>query len=100
MDRVVVTNSSIHNEDAHGHSYQVWRLSDLKLLKTAYFDTGGRRYGEIDPEEPRRGPDGSVFIQTYACGIERVTDVDTNQFVAHPCWAMQRTAGAGSGFGS
>jgi len=77
MDRVVVTNSSMHDEDAHGHTYQVWRLSDLKLLKTAYFDTGGRRYGDIDPEEPRRGPDGSVFVQTLACGIERITDVNT-----------------------
>jgi hypothetical protein len=77
IDRVVVTNSSMHDEDAHGHTYQVWRLSDLKLLKTAYLDTGGRRYGDIDPEEPRRGPDGSVFVQTLACGIERVTAVDT-----------------------
>ena len=79
IDRVIVTNSSMHDEDAHGHTYQVWRLSDLKLLKTEYFDTGGQRFGEIDPEEPRRGPDGSVFVQTLACGIERVVDVGTEQ---------------------
>jgi len=78
LDRVLVTNSSMHGRDAHGHTYQVWRLSDLKLLKTAYFDTGGRRYGQIDPEEPRRGPDGSVFVQTYACGLERVTDLSSD----------------------
>jgi hypothetical protein len=77
IDRVVVTNSSMHNEDPRGHTFQVWRLSDLKLLKTVYFDTGGRRYGEIDPEEPRRGPDGSVYVQTLACGIERITDIGT-----------------------
>jgi len=80
IDRVVVTNSSMHAEDPRGHTFQVWRLSDLKLLKTVYFDTGGRRYGEIDPEEPRRGPDGSVYVQTLACGIERITDIGT----AHP----------------
>jgi len=78
LDRVLVTNSSMHDEDAHGHTYQIWRLSDLKLLKTVYFDTGGRRYGQIDPEEPRRGPDGSVFVQTYACGLERVTGIATD----------------------
>jgi hypothetical protein len=78
LDRVVVTNSSMHETDAHGHTYQVWRLSDLKLLKTVYFDTGGKRYGDLDPEEPRRGPDGSVFVQTLACGIERITDIATN----------------------
>src|SRR5271165_1776149 len=55
VDRVLVTNSSMHDEDPHGHSYQIFRLSDLKLLHTEYFDTGGRNYGEIDPEEPRRG---------------------------------------------
>ena len=80
IDRIVVTNSSMHDEDPHGHTFQVWRLSDLKLLKTVYFDTGGRRYGEIDPEEPRRGPDGSVYVQTLACGIERITDIGS----AHP----------------
>jgi hypothetical protein len=79
IDRVVVTNSSMHDEDPRGHTFQVWRLSDLKLLKTEYFDTGGRRYGEIDPEEPRRGPDGSVYVQTLACGIERITDIATKE---------------------
>ena len=78
IDRILVTNSSMHDEDAHGHTYQVWRLSDLKLLRTAYFDTGGSRYGDIDPEEPRRGPDGSVFVQTLACGIERVSNIGTD----------------------
>ncbi len=78
LDRVVVTNSSMHVEDANGHTFQVWRLSDLKLLKTQYLDTGGRRYGEINPEEPRRGPDGSIFVQTLACGIERITEVETS----------------------
>ena len=77
IDRVVVTNSSMHDEDAHGHTFQVWRLSDLKLLKTVFFDTGGHRYGDIDPEEPRLGPDGSVYVQTLACGIERITGIGT-----------------------
>lgn len=77
IDRVLVTNSSMHEEDAPGHTYQIFRLSDLKLLKTAYFDTGGQRFGDINPEEPRRGPDGSVYVQTLACGIERVSDIAT-----------------------
>jgi hypothetical protein len=75
IDRVLVTNSSMHPVDAHGHTYQIFRLSDLKLLQTLYFDTGGRRYRDLDPEEPRRGPDGSVYVQTLGCGIERVTDI-------------------------
>jgi hypothetical protein len=79
MDRVVSTNSSMHLDDVfRGLTYQVWRLSDLKLLKTAYFDTGEDHYGQISPEEPRLGPDGSIFVQTLGCGIERITDVNTD----------------------
>jgi hypothetical protein len=80
IDRIVSTNSSMHLDDIFsGVTYQVWRLSDLKLLKTAYFDVGGDRYSQIGPEEPRLGPDGSVFVQTLGCGIERVTGVNTNE---------------------
>lgn len=75
IDRVVVTNSGMRELDVNGHSVQVFRLSDLRLLKTLYLDTGGTRYGEVNPEEPRRGPDGSVYVQTLACGVERISDI-------------------------
>jgi 56kDa selenium binding protein (SBP56) len=75
-DRIVSTNSSMHNDDLFsGVTYQIWRLSDLKLLHTAYFDVGKNEYGHVSPEEPRRGPDGSVFVQTLGCGMERITGV-------------------------
>jgi hypothetical protein len=78
IDRIVSTNSSMHLDDIFsGVTYQVWRLSDLKLLKTAYFDVGENRYSQIGPEEPRLGPNGSVFVQTLGCGIERITGIDT-----------------------
>ncbi len=80
LDRIVSTNSSMHDDDVlSGVTYQVWRLSDLKLLKTEYFDVGANRYAHISPEEPRVGPDGSVFVQTLGCGIERITAIDTNE---------------------
>ena len=41
LDRIVSTNSSMHlDEIFSGVTYQVWRLSDLKLLKTEYFAVG------------------------------------------------------------
>ena len=40
---------------------------------------GNNRYGHISPEEPRRGPDGSVFVQTLGCGIERITGAASDQ---------------------
>ena len=78
VDRIVSTNSSMHDADIFsGVTYQVWRLSDLKLLKTANFDVGDNLYAHISPEEPRLGPDGSVFVQTLGCGLERITGIDT-----------------------
>ena len=62
-----------------GVTYQVWRLSDLKLLKTAYLDVDKNLYGHVSPEEARVGPDGAVYVQTLGCGIERITDVDKDQ---------------------
>jgi hypothetical protein len=80
QDRVVSTNSSMHLETIFsGVTYQVWRLSDLKLLKTSYFDVAENRYSQVGPQEPRLAPDGSVFVQTLSCGIERITGVGTDQ---------------------
>jgi hypothetical protein len=77
IDRVVSTNSSMDTENSFaGVTYQVWRLSDLKLLKTAFLDVGENRYGHVSPEEARLGPDGAVYVQTLGCGIERISDVD------------------------
>jgi len=79
LDRVVSTDSAMADEDVfRGLTYQLWRLSDLKLLKTSYLDPGAGRYGHISPEEPRLGPDGAVYVQTYSCGIERITGMSTD----------------------
>jgi len=83
QDRVISTNSSMHDEGLlSGVTYQVWRLSDLKLLKTAYFDPGITRYGHVAPEEPRAAADGSVYVQTLSCGVQRVTGLTTDAPVA------------------
>ena len=80
LDRVVSTNSAMDDEDVfRGLTYQIWRLSDLKLLKTMYFDEGDNHYGQISPEEPRLGPDGAIYVQTLACGLERITGIDKDQ---------------------
>ena len=82
IDRVVTTNSSMHSEDIAGTTVQLWRLSDLKLLKTAYLDEGAERFAHINPEEPRVGPDGAVYVQTLSCGIERVTGMADDELKA------------------
>lgn len=79
IDRVVVTNSSMLDNDKTGHTYQIFRLSDLKRLSTNDLDAPLGRYGELNPEEARRGPDGSVYVQTTGCGIERITGIASDE---------------------
>jgi len=43
------------------------------------FDVGENRYAQISPEEPRLGPDGSIFVQTLGCGIERITGLKADE---------------------
>ena len=57
-------------------TYQLFRLSDLHLLGTYQLDPGPSLSGHIDPEEVRIGPDGSAYIQTLSCGLQRVTGID------------------------
>ena len=79
IDRVVSTNSSMRSVDRDGSTYQVWRLSDLKLLSTLRFDPGPDLVGHTNPEEPRVAPDGSVFVQTLSCGLQRITGLATDR---------------------
>jgi hypothetical protein len=77
IDRVLSTDSPMQNDALlRSNSAQLWRLSDLKLLKTFRLDPGQELYAHMDPEEVRLGPDGAAYIQTLACGIERVTGME------------------------
>ena len=77
IDRVLVTNSPMGDDYLlTSNTYQLFRLSDLKLLGTYRLDPGAKLNGHISPEEPRVGPDGAVYIQTLSCGLQRVTGMD------------------------
>lgn len=78
IDRVLVTNSPMGDEFLlSSNTYQMFRLSDLRLLGTYRLDPGPTRNGHVSPEEARVAADGSVYIQTLSCGMQRVTDLDT-----------------------
>jgi len=78
IDRVIVTNSPMSNDFLMtSNTYQLFRLSDLKLLGTYRLDPGPRLNGHMSPEEPRVGPDGAVYVHTLSCGVQRVTGLDS-----------------------
>lgn len=89
QDRVVSSNSSMHLESIlHGVTYQVWRLSDLKLLKTSYVDVAANHYSHVGPQEPRLGPDGAVYMQSLSCGLQRITGFNTDEPRANMVYAF------------
>lgn len=77
IDRVIVTNSPMGDDYLlTSNTYQMFRLSDLKLLGTHRLDPGPRLNGHISPEEPRIGPDGAAYVHTLSCGVQRVTGME------------------------
>lgn len=54
---------------------QIWRLSDLRLLKTISLPSDEGKHNRW-PAEPRRLPDGSVYVNTFSCGLYRVKDAN------------------------
>lgn len=61
------------NDQVTAH-VQVWRLSDLHLLKTVTLPSDAGKHNQW-PAEPRLLPDGSVYVNTFSCGLYRMKDV-------------------------
>ena len=77
LDRVVSTNTAMHfKTDGTTRTVQIWRLSDLKLLRTMILPTGPLGSEQIEPGEPRVLDDGkTVLIHTFSCGLYEMDGV-------------------------
>lgn len=80
IDRVVTTSADMFPNQKRSHVVQVWRLSDLKLLKTVVLPKP-QHYADIvssGATEPRVLEDGkTVLVVTGACGLYRLTGVES-----------------------
>ncbi|HVL79760.1 MAG TPA: hypothetical protein VM346_10810 [Sphingomicrobium sp.] len=75
LDRVVTTSADMH-ETQDSRSVQIWRLSDLSLIRTIELPAGPRGTENRNPAEPRLLADGeTVIISTFSCGLFRVTNL-------------------------
>ena len=81
LDRIVSTNTSMHfRNDGESRTVQVWRLSDLKLLRTLVLPPGPRGTEQILPGEPRLLADQkTVLVHTFSCGLYQLDGIDSNQ---------------------
>ncbi len=79
LDRIVSTNTAMHGKDGTSRTVQVWRLSDLKLLKTVILPPGPSGKEQNYPGEPLLLADGkTVLIHTFSCGLYKMEGIDTD----------------------
>jgi hypothetical protein len=72
LDRVVTTATDMHLE-TRSRAVQVWRLSDLTLLRTILLPPGPRGDENALTAEPRVLADGrTVLVNTFTCGLYRL----------------------------
>lgn len=78
LDRVVTTSDSMLPTEKSSHVIQVWRLSDLKLLKSVVLPRPPRFASAVakNAAEARLLEDGkTVLVVTSGCGLYRITDL-------------------------
>lgn len=69
LNRIVTTSADMHGKDV-SRAVQLWRLSDLKLLKTIRLPPGPGGKENDDPAEARVLADGrTVVVSTFNCGM-------------------------------
>ena len=77
-----------------GYHVQLWRLSDLTLLKTIILEAPSGTDANRGPVEPRVLEDGTVMVSTDRCGLYRIAGLEPDTFKGefvyrHPgpgCW--------------
>ena len=81
LDRVVSTNTAMHyKNEAETRTVQVWRLSDLTLLRTLVLPPGPGGAEQFLPGEPRLLADGkTVLVHTFSCGLYQMEGLGTGQ---------------------
>jgi hypothetical protein len=105
LDRVVTTNTRMGTvaewldrapAPGEGHAHvgrdsrashiQVWRLSDLALVATLQLPPQAGGHHEY-PAEPRRLASGEVLVNTFSCGLYRLTGLDADRPAVAPVLA-------------
>ena len=79
LDRIVTTTTDMIG-DEQVRAVQLWRLSDLKLLRTFDLPAGPRGDEAAFTAEPRLLADGkTVLVSTFNCGLYLLHGLDTGE---------------------
>lgn len=94
IDRIVTTSAPML-EDHVADVVQIWRYSDLTLLHTLQVPAGRTAAGDPMPGAarypfgPRRLADGSIFLNSYACGFYRLSEIASESPVLSNVYTLQ-----------
>lgn len=79
IDRIVTTSSPMDPSERTADVVQVWRMSDIKLLKTVQVPEVTTDSADMYPFELKTLADGrSVLMHTYNCGFYHLTNIENN----------------------
>lgn len=92
IDRVVVTSTDMGMgpewKSPETHHVQIWSLSALKLLSSISLPDGDGGKHNLFPAEPRLLADGSVYVNTFTCGLFKIDGVASDKPVARQVFAF------------
>ena len=89
-DRVITTSSPMDTSSTTADVVQLWRLSDLKLLRTIQLPRSSPDSTSRYPFEVRFFPDGlSAFLNTYNCGFYYLSGLDGDAPKLEPVLALE-----------
>ena len=76
-DRIVTTTTDMHEDYPSSRNLQIWRLSDLSLLRTFPLTDGPAGDEGLLTAEPRLLDDGrTVLVSTFNCGLYLMEGLD------------------------
>jgi len=79
LDRIVTTTTDMHDDTPASRNVQLWRLSDLPLLKTFPLPDGPAGDEGLYTAEPRLLADGkTVLVSTFSCGLYLMEGLDSD----------------------
>ena len=97
-DRVITTSSPMDTSSTTADVVQLWRLSDLKLLRTIPLPRNSPDSTSRYPFEVRFFPDGrSAILNTYNCGFYYLSGLDGAAPKLDPVLALENPRNIGCG---
>ncbi|MFN8668706.1 MAG: hypothetical protein U0164_16115 [Gemmatimonadaceae bacterium] len=88
FDRILTTSTDMHQDDPASNTLQLWRLSDLTLLKSFTLPDGPAGNEGHLTAEPRLMADGkTLLVSTFNCGLYLLSGLDSD----HPSGTLVST---------